>query len=340
MRTGNAVAALRWARILRRLGHRVTIAPDYVDAPADAMVAIHAWRSAAAVDRFKARHPASPLIVQLSGTDIYQYLSEDAAPTLHVMELADRLVALNSLAWRVVPQRQREKLRVIFQSAPKPARPRSPARRHIEIAVVGHLRAVKDPLRAAAAARLLPAASRIRVVHIGRPYTEEWEAKALAEMAANPRYVWRNDMPRAGVQTLLRRSHAMVLSSLSEGGANAISEAVVCGVPILASRVDGNVGLLGADYPGYFAVGDTQALAGLMGRIETDLGFVAKLRHAIARRAPLFRPERETAAWQRLLTELSMQPAPGRWRRPRSAPGNGSARSDGTEAGSPPQSAD
>lgn len=281
------------------------------------MVAIHAWRSAAAIGRFKARHPARPLIVQLSGTDIYQYITEDAAPTLRSMELADRLVALNSLAFRAVPKPLRDKLRVIYQSAPKPARPRRPAARRVEIAVIGHLRDVKDPLRAAAAARLLPETSRIRIVHVGRAYGAAWEAKARAEMAANPRYVWRDDVPRAGVQTLLLRSHAMVLSSFSEGGANVISEAVVCGIPILASRMDGNVGLLGADYPGYFRVGDTRALARLMARVETDRGFVTKLRRAIAGRAPLFRPERETAAWRRLLAELALQSGPGRPMPPR-----------------------
>jgi len=171
--------------------------------------------------------------------------------------------------------------------------------------VIGHLRDVKDPLRAAEAARQLPPDSRIRIVHIGRAYSAELAAKARAEMAANPRYLWRDDVPRAAVQRLLRRSHAMVLSSRSEGGANVISEAVVVGVPILASRMDGNVGLLGSDYPGYFPVGDTKALARLLHRIESDPRFVATLRRAIARRAPLFRPEREIAAWRRLLAELS-----------------------------------
>jgi putative glycosyltransferase (TIGR04348 family) len=306
-RTGNAVAALRWARILRRLGHRVTIASDYGDQPVDAMVAIHAWRSAEAVRRFKFRYPQRPLIIQLSGTDIYHYIGEDPAPTLRSMELADRLVALNNLAWRVVPKTFRHKLRVIFQSAPKPSAPREPSRRGVEVSVIGHLRDVKDPFRAAEAARLLPATSRIRIVHIGRAYSAEWAAKAKAEMAANPRYLWRDDVPRAVVQKLLRRSHAMVLSSLSEGGANVISEAIVAGVPILASRMDGNVGLLGADYPGYFPVGDTKALARLLQRIEGDRRFVAALRRAIARRAPLFRPQREIAAWRRLLAELSAQ---------------------------------
>jgi putative glycosyltransferase (TIGR04348 family) len=305
-RTGNAVAALRWARILRRLGHRVTTAADYRDESVDAMVAIHAWRSADAVRRFKDRYPLRPLILQLSGTDIYHYIGAEPAPTLRSMELADRLVALNSLAWRVVPKRCRKKLRVIFQSARKPLVPRQPSRRRIDISVIGHLRDVKDPLRAAEAARLLPPVSRIRIVHIGHG-SAEWAAKAAAEMAANPRYLWRDDVPRAAVQRLLQRSHAMVLSSLSEGGANVISEAIVVGVPILASRMDGNVGLLGAEYPGYFPVGDTKALARLLQRIEGDPRFLAALQRAVARRAPLFRPERELAAWRRLLAELSVR---------------------------------
>jgi putative glycosyltransferase (TIGR04348 family) len=307
-RTGNQVAALRWARILRGLGHRVAVAPDYADEPADAMVAIHAWRSAEPIRRFKARYPDRPLILQLSGTDIYQYITDDPEPTLRSMELADRLIALNSLAWRVVPQAMRGKLQVILQSVPKLAAKHRPSRDHVEISVIGHLRDVKDPLRAAEAARLLPAQSRVRIVQTGRPYTPEWEARARAEMAANPRYVWLGDVTRGAVQRLLLRSHAMVLSSLSEGGANVISEAVVAGVPILASRMDGNVGLLGADYPGYFPVSNTEALARLLRRVETDPKFVARLRHFIARRAPSFRPEREIAAWRRLLKELSFPP--------------------------------
>jgi len=283
----------------------VIIAAQYGDEPADAMVAIHAWRSAEAIRRFKTLYPERPVVLQLSGTDIYQYISEDPEPTLRSMELADCLVAINSLAWRVVPRRFRKKLRVIFQSAHKPLARRQPSRRHIDISVIGHLRDVKDPLRAAEAARLLPPASRIRIVQIGRAYSAEWAAKAAAEMAANPRYLWRDDVPRAAVQRLLQPSHAMVLSSRSEGGANVISEAVVAGVPILASRMDGNVGLLGADYPGYFPVGDTKALARLLQRIESDPRFVTKLRRAIARRAPLFRPEREIAAWRQLLADLS-----------------------------------
>ena len=163
---------------------------------------------------------------------------------------------------------------------------------------------IKDPLRAAEAARLLPATSRVRIEQVGRAYTPAWAARARAEMTANPRYLWRGDVPGAAVRRLLARSHAMVISSLSEGGANVISEAAVAGVPVLASRIDGNVGLLGADYPGYFPVGNTEALARLLKRLEGEPRFVARLIHALARRAPLFRPAREIAAWRRLLSGL------------------------------------
>ncbi len=303
-RTGNRVAATRWARLLRRLGHKVRLAADYDGRPADLMVAVHAWRCARSIVDFKSRYPGRPVVLQLSGTDIYHYLQTDPVPTLRSMELADRLVALNDLAWRVVPRRLRAKLCVIHQSAAPPPQPRRPDRRAVVISVIGHLRDVKDPLRAAIAARLLPPDSRVRIEQVGRAYTSQWAARAAAEARANPRYAWRDDVPAAAVRRLLARSHAMVISSLSEGGANVISEAVVAGVPILASRIDGNVGLLGADYPGYFPVGDTRALARLLRRVERDRSFSHRLGKALGARAALFRPARELAAWRRLLAGL------------------------------------
>ena len=298
------MASLRWSRILRGLGHKVRIASSYDGQPADLMVAVHAWRSADAIAGFKARYPARPVVLQLSGTDIYEYLRSDPGPTVRSMDLADRLVGLNDLAPRAVPPRLRTRLRIIFQSATPPKQPKRPSKRAVTVAVIGHLRDVKDPLRAAEAARLLPAESRIRIEQVGRAYTPRWAARARAEMKHNKRYRWRDDVPAASVRTLLARSHVMVIWSESEGGANVISEAAVAGVPVLASRMDGNVGLLGSDYPGYFPVGDTRALAQLLERLEQEPAFAALLTKAIGRRAPLFRPAREIAAWRQLLTEV------------------------------------
>jgi hypothetical protein len=215
------------------------------------MVAIHAWRSADAVRRFKVRYPERPLILQLSGTDIYHYISAAPEPTLRSMELADRLVALNSLAWRVVPKRFR-KLRVIFQSAGK--LPRQPSRRRIDISVIGHLRDVKDPLRAAEAAR--PTTAR---------FPESASSISATPTAPNGRQSGGRDgrqsalsgatMSRAPLSRGYCSGAMMVLSSLSEGGANVISEAIVVGVPILASRMDGNVACWAPIIPGIFQSG-------------------------------------------------------------------------------------
>lgn len=321
-RSGNGTTTGRWTRILRQLGHRVHVTNRYSGAPADLMIALHAWRSSDSIRDFHDRYPDRPLIVALSGTDIYDYIDRDPAPTLHSLACADRLVALQALALRRVPARFRRKVRVLYQSAPplRAARPR--ATRSFDVAVIGHLREVKDPFRAAKAARRLPATSRIRIVHLGAPETAQWRAMAEAEMKANSRYFWRGDRPRADVRRVLARSQAMVLSSVSEGGANVVSEAVAAGVPVLASHIDGSVGLLGRDYPGYFEVGDTAALTRLLHRIETDPKFLLRLRRAVARRAELFRPAREKAAWRQLIGEVrpKYRAAAARSRRPSRAP--------------------
>jgi putative glycosyltransferase (TIGR04348 family) len=296
---------MRWARILRQLGHRVHIADRYSGTAAELMIALHAWRSADSIRAFRDLHPDRPLIVGLSGTDIYDYIDRDPAPVLRSLASADRLVALQELARERVPGRFRDKVRVVHQSAVPLRRSRLERRGGFDVAVIGHLREVKDPFRAAEAARRLPKNSRIRIVHLGAAETPRWMAMAKAEMKRNPRYIWRGDRPRGEVERLLGRARAMVLSSLSEGGANVISEAVAAGLPVLASRIDGSVGLLGRDYPGYFPVGDTAALAQLLYRLETNPDFLARLRRATARRALLFRPAREKAAWQALIREIA-----------------------------------
>jgi putative glycosyltransferase (TIGR04348 family) len=304
-RTGNRTTAVRWARILRGLGHRVQVATDYAGGPADLMIALHAWRSAASVRRFRARYPHRPLIVGMAGTDIYRFQQTDPEVTHGSMETADRLVGLHDLVADAIPETMRSKLRIIYQSAPPLPRRLLPLRDAFEVLVIGHLREEKDPLRAAEAARHLPANSRIRIVHFGMAHDAHWAEAAKAEMAANARYRWRGEAPGWIVRRALARAPLMVLSSVMEGGANVVSEALVAGVPILASAIAGSVGLLGRDYPGYFPVSDTSTLTSLLYRAETDGSFLATLgRHCVAR-APLFSPEHERNAWQALLREIS-----------------------------------
>ena len=301
---GNRVSALRWARILRRLGHRLQIAQLYQGQPCDLLIALHASRSADAVLRFHELHPQKPIVVALTGTDLYRDLPRDPRAR-QALQLATRMVALQPLARLELAPHLRSKVTVIYQSAPRTPSPVRPRRRFFDVCVVGHLREVKDPLRAALASRLLPADSRIRVTQAGTDMEEGMAEQARAEQARNPRYRWIGGVARWRVRRLIASSRLMVLSSRMEGGANTISEAAVDGVPVLASRIPGSVGLLGNNYPGYFPVGDAVALARLLRRAETDRRFYAKLKAWCSSLAPMFHPARELAAWRKLLRELA-----------------------------------
>src|SRR5689334_11550467 len=193
--TGNRTTAVRWARMLRSLGHHVTLATRYDDTLADLMIALHAWRSADSVRAWRARYPQAPLIVGLGGTDIYRFQQCDPDVTLGSMRVADMLVGLHDLVSDAIPEEMHSKLRVIYQSVPPLLRRLPPLRDAFEVLVVGHLREEKDPLRTAQASRLLPPASRVQVVHLGMAHDERWSAAAHTEMVENPRYQWRGEVP-------------------------------------------------------------------------------------------------------------------------------------------------
>jgi len=313
---GNRVTALRWTRILRELGHRVTLAQSYQGEPVDLLVALHAKRSYPAIRSFNRHYPDRPLIVALTGTDVYRDLlkSRHAQTSL---ELATRLVVLQPKALDEIHPRLCGKASVIFQSV-RPAsgklsqHPGEADGRSFDVCVIGHLRPVKDPFRAALAARLLPPQSRIRILHFGAALSPQMARFARAETDRNTRYHWRGEQPRWRLQQVLARSALCVLSSKLEGGANVLSEAVVNRVPVLASRIPGSVGILGEDYPGYFRVGNTEELAQLLERAENDSAFLRLLRSGCARCRPLFQPAREKAAWRNLLNELRVTLRPRR----------------------------
>ena len=304
IRAGNRVTADRWQAILASLGHRVDVTTAYDGAPADILIAIHAWRSANAVVRFAGLYRERPIIVCLSGTDIYAYQQSHPEVTHATMAHAAALVGLHDLVGQSIPARFRSKLQVIYQSAPALVRGTT-APDAFDACVIGHLRAEKDPFRAALASRLLPSTSRVRITHLGGAMDENWAAQAHAEMAVNPRYRWLGEVPASVVRDTFATARLMVLSSLMEGGANVLGEAIAAHVPVIASAIEGSLGLLGAAYPATYPVGDTHALAQLLQRTEGDPAFLATLTALCAARAPLFAPERERAAWAKLIADVT-----------------------------------
>ena len=309
-RKGNRVTAERWAGLLRELGHEAEIEESWggrsCDVLCDILIALHARRSAPSIERFHRQRPGAPLVVVLTGTDLYRDLA-DSAEARASLDRAWRLVVLQEAALAELPEPWRGKARVIVQSA-VPVLGGEPDPRHFDVCVLGHLREVKDPFRTAEAARLLPASSRLRVLHAGAALEPGLEERARAEESGNPRYRWLGDLPRNEALALLARSRLLSLTSHLEGGANVISEAIAAGVPVVASRIAGSLGLLGPDYPGTFPVGDTAALAALLARAERDAAFYAELRQGCARLRPLVEPARERESWNALLGEIRGEP--------------------------------
>ncbi len=266
------------------------------------MIALHARRSAASMAAWKAAHPDRPLILALTGTDLYRDIATDASAQ-RSLELADRLIVLNELGARALPDGLRSKVRVVLQSCAARA-PQPKPKTRTRVLAVGHLRLEKDPATFQRAALRLKPRTDLFFDHIGGVLDADLEAAARECAAAQPRYRWLGGLPHAATRERIARASLLVHASRMEGGANVIIEAVRSGVPVLASAIDGNLGLLGAGYAGCFAVGDDAALAHLIERFADEPGFAAHLRAQCAARADRFAPEAEAAALRAIVAEL------------------------------------
>ncbi len=308
---GNWQTARRWARLLAPL-HRVEIADHWAADPvaagrdAQLLIALHARRSAASILAWKMAHPDRPLIVALTGTDLYRDIGSDPAAQ-HSLALADRLIVLNELGARALPETMRDKVRVVLQSCTQRrprARAESSGRKRLRVLMVGHLRPEKDPATYQRAALRLAHRTDVHLDHIGRALQPELADAAQACMQQQPRYRWLGGLPHAATRDRLARAQLLVHASRMEGGAHAVIEALRSGVPVLASAIDGNLGLLGTDYAGTFAAGDDAALARLIERFADEPAFAAQLRAQCAARADRFSPEAEAAALRAIVAEL------------------------------------
>ncbi len=304
LNNGNRITALRWASILKKLGHRVEVLREYRVEPCDLLIALHARRSAESIGCFHQLHPDLPLILALTGTDLYRDIRTDRQAQ-RSLEIATRIIVLQKMALRELPRRFHGKTQVIYQSAETVpgSPPRNPG--SFRVCVIAHLRDEKDPLRAASAVRHLPRQSRIQITHIGLALDERLADKARRELARNPRYRWLGQLPHRKTRELLARSHLVCITSKMEGSSNVLAEALASGTPVLASKIPGLMGTLGNNFPGYFGVGNTEQLTDLLLKAETDAKFYRELKRAAARFAPLVKPERELADWRRLLQSVA-----------------------------------
>lgn len=300
---GNVRTAERWADLVSSR-HRVIVrtpADGLVDA--DLLVALHARRSHPALLEWRRREGSKPVIVALTGTDLYHDIPAHDADAIESLEFADRLIVLQERGVAALPAQFRAKARAVYQSAPALA-PYRKSPRCLRALFVGHLRAEKDPftfIRAAAALRDRRTIEFLLAGAVRDPALEQPLRELLAE-APNLRMLGALDHRAA--RERIRRAHLLVVPSRMEGGANVIVEAVVSGTPVLASDCDGNIGMLGEDYAGYFPVRDAHALARLVARCRAEPNFLTHLKDQCQARARLFAPEAERDALLAIIDPL------------------------------------
>ena len=303
---GNWQTARRWQRLLAGT-HATRLVKEWPDAQAarDAvMLALHARRSAPAIAAWARERAGRGLAVVLTGTDLYQDIDHDPRAR-ESLALAQRLVVLQDHGIVALPEAERRKARVVYQST-SARRPLPKTARHLRAVMVGHLRAVKSPQTLMEAARLLSDRDGIFLDHIGGALDATWAEQARTTEALAPHYRWLGALPHGRTRQAIQRAHVLVHTSAMEGGAHVIMEAVRSGTPVLASRVDGNLGMLGDDYDGYFDHGNAAQLAHLLQRCSGAAGddLLSRLRAQCELRAPLFTPEAERAGLLQILEEL------------------------------------
>jgi putative glycosyltransferase (TIGR04348 family) len=298
---GNWQTAHRWAGMLSG-AYRVRLAAEWSGGDEALMIALHARRSAASADIWHTCHPGRPLVVVLTGTDLYRDIDQDAGAR-RSLDNANALVVLNELGIRQLAGQLQNKAHVVLQSC-RSQRTLTKTRRHLRAVMVGHLRPEKAPRTFFAAARQLQGRVDILFDHVGAALDATLGDEALALAASHPRYRWLGALPHDSARRRIQAAHVLVHPSSIEGGAHVVIEAVRSGTPVLASRIDGNVGLLGDGYRGYFPLGDDAALATALCSLRDEPDTLAHLQAQCAARVPLFDPARESRALHELVDKL------------------------------------
>jgi putative glycosyltransferase (TIGR04348 family) len=299
---GNRITALRWQSFLKKLSHQVRVSNQWTGKDTDLLIALHAYRSHASIVQFRKKYPNQPIILILTGTDLYRDMASHAE-VIKSMEMSDTIVILQSAALAMIPKHLQTKTHVIYQST-KPVKRKALLKKSFLISVIGHLRSEKDPFCTAKSLKYLGPESKIKVIHMGKAMSPEMKSLAKAFNKELKNYQWLDELSHSETLQQLSRSHLMVISSLMEGGAHVVTEAIAIGVPIIASDIPGNRGLLGDDYPGYYQVGDEKALAKILQKTGSNAAFYQSLEKHIKKRKEYVRPEFELNSIKALLNRL------------------------------------
>ncbi len=293
---------MRWQGFLEELGYAVVVNESWSGCDAAVLIGLHAYRSHLSMMEFHKKYPHRPIVLMLTGTDLYRDLAVHEEVLLS-MEVADQLIVLQSSALDSIPSHLRHKAQVIYQSVQiENAKP--VAGPDFQVAVIGHLREEKDPFCIARSLPLIPPDSKIRVQHLGMAMNEQMERAAKSYNENLERYQWIGEVGHLDALQMLAKSNLMVISSRMEGGAHVVSEAIALGIPVIASDIPGNRGLLGDDYLAYYPVGNEAALADLLYRSETVPDFYKALKKQIDIRKDLISPEREMQSIEELINQL------------------------------------
>lgn len=303
---GNWRTARRWQKLLggrfQTIVQNADSIADDVLASADLLIALHARRAAQTVRRFRKLHQHRPILLVMTGTDLYRDLGVSPEARTSI-DLADALAVLQEDAIRFLPENARAKARVVYQSA-KALAPAKKMAGKLNCIVVGHLRQEKSPETVFQLATLLPRGAPIRLLHLGSGLDAVLAQTAMQLSASNAHYQWRGGLPHGLTRAAIKRAHLLIHPSIMEGGANVIAEAITSGTAVIASEISGNVGMLGSDYRGYFPAGDAGALATLVNRCLDEPAFLADLSSACRKRAKLFAPSRERSTLIHLVNDL------------------------------------
>jgi len=259
-------------------------------------------KGAPAVFDFREACPNGKVVILITGTDLYESLPAGSELGQRALLEADRIVVVQEAARLRLPEEVREKTVVIAASL-DPIEIKAEANATpFAISILGHPRPVKRPFMVIEEVAKHPEWNEVEVWQIGEALDEESSQEGAAWLKKDSRYRWFGGLPREEALALCAKSSLTVNSSILEGGANAVLEAVTMGVPVLASRIEGNVGLLGEDYPGYFEEGELgEVLERIIGG-EMDLDEWVRL---ASERLPLFSRETESTSWLELLADLN-----------------------------------